>query len=58
VIVTSSPSSGRPTAGTAVFIVFTISIREKIREGCYWRGNYDTDPQLRAEFFGLCGRRA
>jgi GTP cyclohydrolase I len=22
----------------------------------YWRGNYDDDPQLRAEFFGLCGR--
>jgi GTP cyclohydrolase I len=22
----------------------------------YWRGNYDGDPQLRAEFFGLCGR--
>ena len=23
----------------------------------YWRGSYDTDPQLRAEFFRLCGRR-
>jgi GTP cyclohydrolase IA len=23
----------------------------------YWRGNYDTDPQLRAEFYGLCGQR-
>lgn len=23
----------------------------------YWRGNYDTDPQLRAEFFGLSGLR-
>lgn len=22
----------------------------------YWRGSYDGDPQLRAEFFGLCGR--
>ncbi|MGH3069823.1 MAG: GTP cyclohydrolase I [Streptosporangiaceae bacterium] len=22
----------------------------------YWRGNYDNDPQLRAEFFGLCSR--
>ena len=21
----------------------------------YWRGNYDTDPQLRAEFFSHCG---
>lgn len=21
----------------------------------YWRGNYDTDPQLRVEFFRLCG---
>lgn len=21
----------------------------------YWRGNYDADPQLRAEFFRLCG---
>jgi GTP cyclohydrolase IA len=24
----------------------------------YWRGNYDTDPDLRAEFFGLCGRHS
>ena len=24
----------------------------------FWRGNYDNDPQLRAEFFGLCSRRA
>ena len=23
----------------------------------YWRGNYDTDPQLRAEFFSHCGSR-
>ena len=23
----------------------------------YWRGNYDTDAQLRAEFFELCGQR-
>ncbi|MGH9107723.1 MAG: GTP cyclohydrolase I [Acidimicrobiales bacterium] len=23
----------------------------------YWRGNYDGDPQLRAEFLGLCGPR-
>ena len=23
----------------------------------YWRGNYDTDPELRAEFFGLCSHR-
>lgn len=23
----------------------------------YWRGNYDGDAQLRAEFFGLCGTR-
>jgi GTP cyclohydrolase I len=23
----------------------------------YWRGNYDTDPQLRTEFFGHCGTR-
>jgi GTP cyclohydrolase IA len=22
----------------------------------YWRGSYDDDPQLRAEFFGLCSR--
>jgi GTP cyclohydrolase I len=22
----------------------------------YWRGSYDTDPQLRAEFLGLCSR--
>jgi len=22
----------------------------------YWRGNYDTDPQLRADFHRLCGR--
>jgi GTP cyclohydrolase I len=22
----------------------------------YWRGNYDTDPDLRAEFFVHCGR--
>lgn len=22
----------------------------------YWRGNYDEDPPLRAEFFGLCSR--
>jgi GTP cyclohydrolase I len=22
----------------------------------YWRGNYDEDPDLRAGFFGLCGR--
>jgi len=22
-----------------------------------WRGNYDTDAQLRAEFFELCGQR-
>lgn len=22
----------------------------------YWRGNYDTDPELRAGFFRLCGR--
>lgn len=24
----------------------------------YWRGSYDDDPQLRAEFFGLCGRHS
>src|SRR5579875_1232473 len=24
----------------------------------YWRGTYDSDPQLRTEFFGLCSRRA
>ena len=24
----------------------------------YWRGSYDSDPQLRTEFFGLCSRRA
>jgi GTP cyclohydrolase I len=23
----------------------------------YWRGNYDTDPHLRTEFFELCGQR-
>lgn len=23
----------------------------------YWRGNYDTDPGLRAEFFRMCGQR-
>lgn len=23
----------------------------------YWRGNYDTDAQLRLEFWGLCGQR-
>ena len=23
----------------------------------YWRGNYDTDAQLRVEFFGLCDQR-
>jgi GTP cyclohydrolase I len=23
----------------------------------YWRGNYDSDPQLRVEFFALCGLR-
>lgn len=23
----------------------------------YWRGNYDEDAQLRADFFGLCGNR-
>jgi GTP cyclohydrolase I len=22
----------------------------------YWRGNYDIDPDLRAEFFRLCAR--
>jgi GTP cyclohydrolase IA len=31
---------------------------ESTTRASYWRGNYDTDPQLRAEFFGLCGRRA
>jgi GTP cyclohydrolase I len=24
----------------------------------YWRGNYDDDAQLRAEFFGLCSHRS
>jgi GTP cyclohydrolase IA len=24
----------------------------------YWRGNYDGNAQLRAEFFGLCSRPA
>jgi GTP cyclohydrolase IA len=23
----------------------------------YWRGNYDSDPHLRSEFFALCGLR-
>lgn len=30
---------------------------ESSTRSTYWRGNYDDDPQLRAEFFGLCTGR-
>jgi GTP cyclohydrolase I len=34
-------------------------VKEKspITRTTYWRGNYDSDPQLRAEFIALCGKR-